>query len=160
SDNRGSALMRRGAIVLALVVVGGCKAAAPPEVLREYQTRSLMICCNLHYETDEINDANYYVGALLPLGTPVTVQGMGSDSVTFTADGRNRTLFHKYGTAQESSRQYIDKVLVTEDPKPRLTHFSRSAQQAIREGRVERGMTKEQVILSLGYPPTHRTPAT
>src|SRR5262249_54559147 len=103
------------------------------------------------------NDANYYVGALLPLGTPVGVQAMGSDSITFVADGRKLTLSHKYGTGQESLRQFIDKVLVAEDPKPRLARYSRSAQQAIRESRVERGMTKEQVILSLGYPPTHRT---
>jgi SmpA/OmlA family protein len=152
--------MRRGATILALVMFAGCKAAAPPEVLREYQSRSLMTCCNLHYETEEINDANYYVGALLPLGTPAQVQAMKSNSVTFLADGHKLTLVHSYGTAQESLRQYLDKVLVTEDPKLRLAHYSRSAQQAIREGRVERGMTREQVILSLGYPPTHRTPST
>jgi outer membrane protein assembly factor BamE (lipoprotein component of BamABCDE complex) len=33
-------------------------------------------------------------------------------------------------------------------------------QQAIVESRVERGMTREQVIMALGYPPTHRTAST
>ncbi|MEO8084181.1 MAG: outer membrane protein assembly factor BamE [Ardenticatenales bacterium] len=30
----------------------------------------------------------------------------------------------------------------------------------IKNGRVEVGMTKEQVLMSLGYPPTHRTAST
>jgi hypothetical protein len=152
--------MRRLAMVLAIGALAGCKAAVPPEMLREYQSRSLMTCCNIHYETDKINDANYFVGSTLPPGTPVQVEAMGSNSVTFVADGKKLTLEHNYGTAQESLRQYVDKILVAEDPKLRLTGFSRSAQQAIRDGRVERGMTKEQVILSLGYPPTHRTAST
>ena len=31
--------------------------------------------------------------------------------------------------------------------------------EAIQEGKVIPGMTREQVILSVGYPPTHRTPS-
>lgn len=152
--------MRRIAIVVALVTIAGCKAAAPPEVLREYQSRSLMTCCNMHYETDEITDANYFVGTMLPLGTPVQVQAMGSDSITLLAAGHQLTLYHRYGKEQEPLQTYLDKLLVTQDPKQRLASFPRSAQQAIREGRVERGMTREQVLMSLGYPPTHRTSST
>jgi hypothetical protein len=129
-------------------------------VLREYQGRSLMTCCNIHYEGEEVSDANYFVGATLPAGTPVQVQSMRSDSVTFTADGKKLSLYHRYGTAQESLQQYVNKVLVSDDPKAHLATFPRAAQQAIRDGRVEKGMTREQVIMSLGYPPTHRTAST
>ncbi len=152
--------MKRLAIAVALGALVGCKAAVSPEVSREYQSQSRMTCCNIHYESDEINDANYFVGSTLPAGTPVQVQAVGSASVTFLADGKKLTLYHRYGTAQESFRQYLDKILVSEDPKLRVSSFPRSVQQAIRDGRVEPGMTREQVILSLGYPPTHRTPST
>ena len=152
--------MRRILLIGMVVVVAGCKPAVAPEVLREYQARSLVTCCNIHYETADISDANYFVGTTIPPGTPVKVQAMASDSVTFTADGKKLTLSHKYGAGQESLQQYVNKVLVADDSKVRLASFPRSVQQVIHEGRVERGMTREQVIMSLGYPPTHRTAST
>lgn len=152
--------MRRLMLIVAVGSLAACKQAVSPQLLAEYQGRSLMTCCNIHYETDDINDANYFVGSTIPPGTPVQVQAMGSDSVTFTANGKKLSLHHRYGTAQESLQQYVNKILVADDPKTRLASFSRSAQQAIHEGRVEKGMTKEQVIMSLGYPPTHRTAST
>lgn len=149
--------MRRIALVGLMALVAACKQAAPPGLLQEYQGRSLMTCCNIHYETNEVNDANYFVGSTLPAGTPVQVQAMTGNSVTFTADGRTLTMVHSYGSAQESMQQWVSKILVPDDPKAKLATFPRSAQDAIREGRVEKGMTKEQVIMSLGFPPTHRT---
>ncbi len=97
---------------------------------------------------------------MIPLGTPVHVVGASRSGIIFTADGTKLTLSQVYGREQESFQKYIDKVLVTDDPKGRVASFSRAVQDAIREGRVERNMTKEQVILSLGYPPTHRTAST
>jgi hypothetical protein len=149
--------MRRIALVGLVALVAACKQAAPPGLLQEYQSRSLMTCCNIHYETNEINDANYFVGSTLPAGTPVQVQAMTGNSVTFTADGRTLTMVHSYGSAQESMQQWVSKILVPDDPKAKLATFPRSAQDAIREGRVEKGMTKDQVIMSLGFPPAHRT---
>ena len=67
----------------------GLQTGLSPEVLREYQSRSLVTCCNIHYEGEEINDANYYVGQTVPLGTTVQVQKVGGDSITFLADGRS-----------------------------------------------------------------------
>jgi hypothetical protein len=143
-----------------MVFVAACKQPAPPGLLQEYQGRSLMTCCNIHYETNEVNDANYFVGATIPAGTPVQVQSMTGNSISVTADGKQVTLVHSYGRDQESMQQYVNKILVPGDPKARLATFSRSAQQAIHDGRVEKGMTREQVIMSLGYPPTHRTAST
>ncbi|HSP97816.1 MAG TPA: outer membrane protein assembly factor BamE [Candidatus Dormibacteraeota bacterium] len=149
--------MRRAAIPLLLLLVVACHPQVPPDVLRQWQGPQRYTCCNLHYEGPAINDANYTVGALLPLGTPVTVKGMTSDSVTFAAGATELTLTHAYGTQQESAQQYFAKVLVDADPRARLATFSPSVQAAINNGRVEKGMTREQVVLSLGYPPTHRT---
>jgi len=156
----GGAMMRRMAVVGVVVLVAACKQPAPPGLLQEYQSRSLMTCCNIHYEGDEVNDANYFVGATIPAGTPVQVQSMTGNSITFTADAKKLTLVHSYGKDQESLQQYVNKILVPDDPKARLAKFPRSAQQAIHDGRVEKGMTRDEVIMSLGYPPTHRTAST
>jgi hypothetical protein len=145
--------------VLILACVAGCSAGVPPQMLADYQSRKLFTCCNIHYESDHINDANYQVGAILPFGTPAQVQKLQKRSVTFAADGRSLTLDQAYGTEQEPFEKYLDKVLVAEDPTARFRTFSHAAQQAIQQAHVERGMTREQVIMSLGYPPTHRTPS-
>jgi hypothetical protein len=152
--------MRRIAFVGAVVLIAACKTAAPPGLLQEYQGRSLMTCCNIHYEGEEVNDANYFVGAMIPAGTPVQVQSMTGNSVTFTADRKKLTLVHTYGRDQESLQQYVNKILVPDDPKAELARFPHAVQQAIHDGRVEKGMTRQQVIMSLGYPPTHRTAST
>jgi len=128
--------------------------------MQAYQGRSLVTCCNIHAEGDDINDANYYVGSLVAAGTPVQVQSVTTDSITFTAAGRKVILHHQYGTAQESMRQYIDKILVADDPRARIASYQSAVQDAIRESRVERGMTRDQVILAIGYPATHKTPST
>ena len=152
----------RNALTLgvAIVALAGCRPGLAPEAMRDYQSRMLFTCCNLHHEGDQISDANYYVGATIPLGTPAQVLGTGGHSVTFSADGTKIKLDHKYGADQEPFQHYLDKILVSEDPKARVANLPQAVREAIHDGRVERGMTREQVLLSLGYPPTHRTPST
>jgi hypothetical protein len=150
------------AMAIGLVGFGlaACHPPVSPEVLRQWQSRTLYTCCNIHYEGDTINDANYAVGSLLPFGSSATVEKMTSDAITFRAGGTVLTLAHAYGRDQESAPQYFAKILVDSDPHIQFATFSKPAQSAITDGRVERGMTKPQVIMSIGYPPTHRTAST
>ena len=153
--------MRRAIAASILVaVMVGCHAAVPPDVLQKWQSRTLYTCCSIHYERNEVSDANYFVGNTLPFGSQVTVTAMTSDTVTFSAGGTNLTLVHKYGRDQESAQQYFAKILVDTDPRLQFATFPKDVQSAITDGRVERGMTKPQVIMSLGYPPTHKTAST
>ena len=150
--------MRRLALVAVAALLVSCgRQAVSPQVLQQYQDRSLFTCCNLYHEGAELSDADYHVGTLLPFGTPVKVEKMTGRAVTFDANGTKLTLNHQYGTEQESAQQYFDKILVVEDPKPTVAAYPEQVRNAIREGRVEIGMSKPQVIASLGYPPTHRT---
>lgn len=152
--------MRRVIVVASVLMVVGCKPAVPPEVLKSYQNRTLYTCCNIHHESDRFSDANYYVGAMIPAGTSVQVQSASRGAVTVTAGGTSLSVSQDYGREQESFQQYLDKLFVADDPKARIERYSPAVQQVIHDGRVERGMTKEQVIASLGYPPTHRTAST
>jgi hypothetical protein len=147
--------------VFATALLGAACRHAPPsaETLQHFERRNLFTCCNLHYEGEDINDANYWVGQKLPAGTSVHVEKMSADSITFIAAGTRLTLTHEYGTAQESLQQYLDKVLVPIDPGPRIAAYPAAVRRAIDNAKVEHGMTRDQVILSLGYPPTHRTPS-
>jgi hypothetical protein len=153
--------MRRAiAIGLLGVALAACHPPVSPEVLQQWQSRTLYTCCNIRYEGPNITDANYAVGAILPFGSQATVTKMTSDSVSFRAGGTELTLAHSYGRAQETSQQYFGKILVETDPHARFATFPKMVQQAIQDARVEHGMSKEQVIMSLGYPPTHQTAST
>jgi hypothetical protein len=51
-------------------------------------------------------------------------------------------------------------MIVPQDPKERIAGWPSTAREAIELGRVALGMTKEQVIVAIGYPPAHATPST
>ncbi len=146
--------------VVLLTGIMACRPTASPEAVREWQSRTLFTCCNIRYEGQSVSDANYSIGSILPFGSPVTIDTMSGDSMTITSGGTKLTLTHSYGTGQENSQQYFSKVLVPTDPHTRFASFPKDVQSAISDGRVEKGMTKDQVIMSLGYPPTHRTAST
>lgn len=150
--------MQRGTLLALILVVAGCQKAMSPELLRQYQARTLYTCCNIFYEHEEVSDANYHVGTMLPAGTPVQVQSAGRSSLTILAGSTKLTLVQAYG--KEPFQQYIDKILVVEDPKPKLATFPQAVQSAIHGGRIEVGMNKDQVLASVGYPPSHRTAST
>lgn len=150
--------MRRSVVLALLFAVAGCQKAVSPELLRQYQARTLYTCCNIFFEHEEVSDANYHVGSMVPAGTPVQVQAVGRSSLTFLAGGTKLTLVQAYG--KEPFDQYADRILVTEDPTSRVAAYPKAVQSAIRAGRVEVGMTKEQVLVSIGYPPSHRTAST
>ena len=65
-------MKRIAALSFLAVLAGGCipKSSTLPHPL-DGQTRYL--CCNLHYEQPTVADVNYQVGALVPVGTRVTV---------------------------------------------------------------------------------------
>lgn len=148
------------AVGILAVALAACYQPVPPAVLSQWQGRTLYTCCNIRYEGATTSDANYSVGTTLPFGSPVVVESMTSNSATFRAGGTQLTLAHSYGRDQEDAQQYFSKIFVETDPHSVFATYPKQVQDAITEGRVERGMTKPQVIMALGYPPTHRTAST
>jgi outer membrane protein assembly factor BamE (lipoprotein component of BamABCDE complex) len=148
------------ALLATTLLTMSCRQATPPPAtLPTLQGRSLFTCCNLHYENEEITDANFWVGTLLPAGTPVSIDKVTDNEVTLSAADVRLKLTHEYGTKEESLDQYLAKVLVADDPKPRIATYPKAVRRAIEKAKVERGMTREQVLISLGYPATNRTPS-
>jgi hypothetical protein len=116
-------------------------------------------CCNLHYERDWINDGNYASLAMLPAGTPIKVVSLGRHLAYVELGGKKMRLGHDYGREQESLEQWVSKIVVLEDPAPRIAAYPPDVQAAIKEGRVALGMTREQAIVAVGYPLTSENPS-
>jgi hypothetical protein len=111
-------------------------------------------CCNMHYSKDWINDGNYAELPMIAAGTPVEVKNYGRHRAYVNIDGKQFGLGHDYGRDQESLDVWVNKVVVNDDPRPRIASYPFAVQDAIRQGKVMIGMTREQCIVSVGYPLT------
>jgi hypothetical protein len=136
-----------------MVSVGLSKPAPPPAGALPLP-RQGFACCDLHYDKDWINDGNYAELPMIPAGTPVEVLKYGLNRAYIKVDGKPMRLGHDYGRSQESLEAWVGKVIVSEDPRPRIAGYPRPVQAAIHEGKVMVGMTREQAIASIGYPLT------
>jgi hypothetical protein len=115
-------------------------------------------CCNLHYEGDWISDSNFSGLPKIPLGTPVRVLKYGLNRAYVNIGGKSMRIGLDYGRQRFSLEQWIDKIVLAEDPTLKLATFPALIQAAIKAGRVAIGMTKEQVIMAIGYPNSSDNP--
>jgi hypothetical protein len=111
-------------------------------------------CCNLHRDGNSINDGNYAKYPLIPAGTPIQVVKYDRNEAQIKIDGKVLRLVHDYGHEEESLDTWVNKIVVNQDPTPRVAGYPRVIQAAIRAGQVAVGMTREQAIVAVGYPLT------
>jgi hypothetical protein len=153
-------------LALATLLAAACKGPAVPHPLNG---QSRYLCCNMHYEKPEISDVNYLKGTLIPFGTRVQVLQVRKSSVEFQPAGHPPiTLVLKYGKDATTMDQYLERIFLREDPHAKLPRAGKDKNQAaaaektrkrIEDGVVEVGMTKDEVLMAIGYPPLHRTPS-
>lgn len=116
-------------------------------------------CCNFHYDGDWISDANWSSLPKIPAGTPVRIVEYGDNRVSVDIGGRRMFLGLDYGR-KLGLRAWTQMMVVADDPKKRIAAWPAAVRETIESGKVAVGMTREQVIVSLGYPPAHATPST
>ena len=152
-------------VAFTVLLLGACKSSdTKPEdgkaavETKKAVTRSGYACCNLHYEGDWISDSNLAQLAFIPAGTPIKVNKIEGYRAYVEVDGKAMRLGHDYGRAQESTEQWVNKLVVLDDPKLKIAKFSPAVRKAIEAGKLMKGMTKEQVIISVGYPQTNENP--
>ena len=145
------------ALVSMVVLAAGCATSTVPS---PFDGQSRYLCCNLHYENPKITDVNYQQGALVPLGTRVTITKVQKQAATFEAPGfPPLTVVLKYGRGALNMDTFVNRLFVERDPKLKLKNVPKKTREMIEAGQVAKGMTRDQVLMSLGYPPAHRTPS-
>ncbi len=150
-------------LAAALPLGSSCERFQGPKVESPLNGQYRHTCCNIRYEKPEITDVNYTQGALIPYGTRVQIIEVKKNAVRFQPDGHpEMTLVYRHGRKVYPFEQYLDRVLLPENPRKGMTtgkkktSTSKFAKQ-IENGLVEPGMTKDEVLKTLGYPPAHRT---
>jgi hypothetical protein len=142
--------------LLGIFLIGGCETTGTPTstAAADQALPSGFTCCNFHHEGDWINDGNYATLPMIPAGTPATVTSYGRHRAHVTIGDKKMRLGHDYGREQETLQQWTAKMIVSSDPKTRIAGYPKDIQDVIRQGKIAKGMTKEQVIISVGYPLT------
>jgi hypothetical protein len=145
------------AAALALALGAACRGPVIPSPVTG---GSRYLCCNMHYENPEISDVNYQVGTLIPFGTQVQVLEVRRKAIKFQPAGHPPILLLlRYGENVLPMETYAERLFVAEDPRTKLKKVPAKTVKLIEAGGVDPGMTKDQVLMSLGYPPAHRTPS-
>jgi len=136
----------------------GGQAAPVAEQSRDSYIRIGYACCNLHYSGDWISDSNLAQLPFVPVGTPIKVKSIDRHRAYIEVDGKPMRLGHDFGREQESTEQWVNKIVVLDDPQTKIARFPVRTRDAIAKGQLLRGMSKEQVIMAVGHPQTNENP--
>lgn len=113
-----------------------------------------------HDEDGEYNTTNYTRGGLVPINTAVTLIEMSGDEMRLKLNdsGRRITVKNKEKYTKKSLPEFARLLLAAESTP--LDKLPPEVAKAVREGELHKGMTKELVLMTRGYPPAHETPST
>lgn len=137
---------------------GNLPAIAPPMVKpiagQNYFTRF-----TLHYEGGEYDNTNYSRGELLPINTAVTVVAIGKKKLVLKRldNGQELKVANKEKYTLKTADEFAGLMLSSE--KTTLDRLPPKVAEAVSSGEMRKGMTKELVLMTRGYPPVHETPS-
>ncbi|MBO6934100.1 MAG: hypothetical protein JJ863_03975 [Deltaproteobacteria bacterium] len=140
-----------------LAFQGGC--GGPAYVVDGEGPTYLMT--NLHADArrrlTSLNYSSPRGGTLLPICTPVTLERIRGRVITFRADTTG--LRYQYIVTRHSRapvEEHVQRYFGTQCPN--IGSMSPEDQAGVQNGQVYQGMTKQGVIMAIGYPPEHATP--
>jgi hypothetical protein len=137
------------------VVASVCVAAnvQPAEIDSGY------LCCNMRSDGSWISDSNYQESGkfVLPFGTPVSLTGFGRYRVNVQINGQPQSIGNDY-SRDVAMEAFAKRYIVKEDPRAKVAAAEPRIRSAIESARVTRGMTRDEVLIALGYPIHNETP--
>ncbi|MCF6174625.1 MAG: hypothetical protein L3J71_02535 [Victivallaceae bacterium] len=155
-------------ITLAILLIGlcaGCTSYNTQEVKQivgAEPEQKLYLAYNLHHRGRAARAANYQYGIITPFGTEVEVNvpffsrsGVHQVKIIETGETINCRYNSKYN--EPTIDEHLKRMLTTKDFKEQSKIYSKQQIDIILAGMVVKGMTKKDVILTCGYPPSHRT---
>jgi hypothetical protein len=101
---------------------------------------------------------NYQQDGLIPVCTQVNIDSVNQQELRFTVSGTGRQyryLFTRH--LRDAIDMHMSRYFGPNCPD--LTALSEADRVGIQQGQVFQGMSKQGVILAIGYPPEHQTPS-
>jgi len=166
---------RRAGLALSATLAAGVAGSTVGCATYEGPALSGYTCCNFHYDRAKrskdntrrladrywISDANWSSLPMVSAGTPIRTKSYSQYDITVDVDVVYTQEMHlglDFGRDQDLA-DWARRMIVKENPRERIVTWPEPVQRAVGAGKVAIGMTQEQVIVSLGYPPAHETPS-
>jgi hypothetical protein len=149
-----------------IALLGALAIATPTALLAQYAptpptppTPEGYLCCNMRSTGSWISDINYADPGtrIIPAGTPTKATGYGRFRVHVDIGGARQAIGNDYSRDIEMGA-FAQRYIVKDDPKAKLATYPAKVREAITAARVSPGMTKEQVIMAVGYPVSSENP--
>jgi hypothetical protein len=132
-------------------------AAAPDAAAAPDQTR--YTAHSFFYDKGKHLTTNYRTGTLVPINTKVRIVSSGSKNIKIElAEGGQAIEIENVANYSGQDTSGILGRMFSPAPID-LSRFSDQDRSLILTGQVGVGMSKEAVLLALGYPPSHKTPS-
>ena len=111
------------------------------------------LCCNMRTDGAWISDINYDENGkkIIPAGTPIKVTGYGHYRVKVEINGKSQAIGNDY-SRDLALDAFAKRYVVADDPAAKIAAYPRKIQDAIAHAQIVLGMTREQVLMSVGYP--------
>jgi len=140
-------------------ILAGILAAVPLATLAQPLPDPGFLCCNMRTDGSWISDINYAENGkrVIPLGTPLKATGYGRSRVYVELPEGKQAIGNDY-SRDLSLPDFAKRYVVAEDPKKKLAGYPPKIRKAIETARLMPGMTREQVLMSVGYPVSSENP--
>jgi hypothetical protein len=160
-----SATIAVGVLGFTLVGCGGAKLS--PQIKQAfdknkvmYTQRNMFISTIGRFGQKFIETTNYGNGIVIPVNTKVKLKDINSRQMSFTYNGTMVMLKNIPKYSGTSMEQMVNRYFGPK--KVNLSKFTKKEREAIKAGgvvdsRVTVGMSKDAVLVSRGYPPSHAT---
>jgi len=116
---------------------------------------------NIWYEKPRKILILFHAGAILPVGTKVTVTDMSSKALEFTREDGMEFRIYTRKYYQLTGEEMAKLLFGTKNPTAKggkFHKFSKMERKQIKQGQLKKGMSREAAIMAYGYPPTHANP--
>lgn len=150
--------------VFALGTLCGCagRHIIMAEVLQVPDHTSIYTAYNIWY-TDPMNvdSQNILKGEILPFGTEVEIINLTDKQFHFRTVRDSKEFRIKYNSQAhlKPTEEFIRELFTIKHPDELVEGIRPIVYEKLKRGTVEKGMTKEEVILGYGHPAASRTPS-
>lgn len=143
------------------ILIGALFAIAAQATVHAQPQYEGFLCCNMRTDSSGwVSDSNYREAGkrTIAVGTPLKITGYGRQRVVTEAPDQKLWLGNDYSRDLDLGA-FAERLVVKNDPRPKIATFPLKVQEAIKSMRVSKGMTREQVLMSIGYPISGENPS-
>ncbi|MBO4647789.1 MAG: hypothetical protein J5806_06485 [Lentisphaeria bacterium] len=151
-----------GAAAAVLLLTSCARTVIPEEVLQVPEFAPVYTTFNLWYDAKGVaTSANIQKGTILPFGTEIEFIDANTDRIRFrrVSDRKEFTLKYDVDRSLIPIELYIRRLFGFRTEKELTLGVRPLIYEKIRRGVVEKGMTRQEVLLAFGPPPAMRTPS-